>query len=158
MRTHMFHLHPALSTFPPVLLLIAGALELAALVGVAELRRTIRLLLWLAVPGVLAAFFSGYQASDSANQTFVIADQAIGAHHNLGRLLAFAIIPCAALEWVATSARHAKAFFEWLYRAVLMTCVGLVISTAYLGGELVFRHGAGVFAIMGTPQAPEAQK
>ena len=142
----MTHLHPALSSFPPVILLLVCGLELAALAGIGDLRRTIRILLWLGVPGVLAAVFSGYQASDSANQTFVVADQVIAAHHNIRRLLAFLIVPRAALEWIASKASHGKLMFQSLYRLVLLLCAGLVVYAGYLGGELVFRHGAGVFA------------
>lgn len=142
------HLHPALSSFPPALLILVAGLEVASYFGVQQLRRSIDIILLLAVVFVLAAFFSGYDAAETANRTFIVAEHAIAEHHNIGRLLAILIIPCAALEQIAQRARHGQKFFWSLYLALLTVCVALVVWTGYEGGELVFKHGAGVSATL----------
>jgi uncharacterized membrane protein len=140
------NLHPALASFPPVLILIAAALEIADRRG--RFRTTIRLHLVLAVIFVTATFFTGYGASETANQTFVVADSVIATHHSVGRLLLFLIFPCAALEVVAHRAVHGRRLFFAAYALTLAACVLLVVYTGYLGGQLVFEHGAGVRATL----------
>lgn len=145
----MIYLHPALASFPAVLLLVALGLEVASAIrGTDVFRVAIRIQLSLAVVFVLAAFFSGYLANDLANQTFSVADSFISRHHLSGRLLAFLILPCAALEFIARRAVYARGGFRVAYLMLLLLCVGLAVYTGHLGGELVFEHGAGVSAVL----------
>ncbi|RIL05620.1 MAG: hypothetical protein DCC75_11520, partial [Proteobacteria bacterium] len=99
---------------------------------------------------VAAAFISGYQGSELANQTFVISQDYIDQHHSWGRLLLFAIFPCVALKLCSEWATHNRSIFKAFYYSFLLICLGLALRTGFLGGELVFKHGAGVFA---TPPA-----
>lgn len=144
-----FELHPPLTAFPVALLTLVVIFEGIALARPAPgWRHSIEVLLVLAVLAVAAAFFSGYQASDRANQTFTIADEVIAWHHVMGRALLFAIVPCAALRFVAARARFNRTGFYTAYGFALALCLGLVAYTGWLGGELVFEHGAGVRATL----------
>jgi len=105
------------------------------------------------VAGVIAAFFSGYIASDLADQFFEVPDEPISQHHVLGRLLLFTSIPMLALMWIGYAASHSKAMFLAAYRLLLLACVVLVIFTGYLGGELIFNYGAGVHASGAAPRS-----
>lgn len=143
----MINLHPPLSAFPLALIITAGILELICFwKNSPTLRAAIRVNLLFAVLFVAATFFTGYRASELANQTFTIADDVIRAHHSVGRLLLFLIAPCAALEVLSTRATHNPKVFRILYLIFLAVCLGLVIYTGYLGGRLVFVEGAGVVA------------
>lgn len=146
----MINLHPPFSAFPLALLVVAATLEVISFFKPsAALRSAIRVNLVFAVFFVAAAFFSGYWASDAANQTFTIADDVIRKHHSVGRLLLFMILPCAALEILSARASHHPKVFRVLYLLSLLFCLGLVVYTGYLGGRLVFVEGAGVSAKLG---------
>lgn len=140
------NLHPPLTAFPLVLIVLVVVLELYARVRGKDWRGPIEFIVVAMVVAVLAAFFSGYPASEGADQTFLVPDEAISRHHTVGRFLLFLSLPCAALRFVATRARYNKRVFEIAYGIVLAVCLGLVVYTGYLGGELVFKHGAGVYA------------
>jgi len=137
-----------LAAFPLVLVCLAFAAELLlffkACPNLASCRSTF---LWLAMAAVSAAFFSGYQANDLANQTFIVPDEAIAQHHNLGRILLFCIIPCALLGIFSDKAQHARQAFRAAYLILLSVCLVLVLCTGYLGGKLVFNYGAAVSAV-----------
>lgn len=101
---------------------------------------------------VILAFFSGYSASEYADQTFQVSDDLIGLHHTMGRLLLFMVLPSVALKILSSRAQFGRGAFRGFYLGVLIMCVGLVIYTGYLGGQLVFGYGAGVYAPL--PAAP----
>lgn len=140
------NLHPPLTAFPLALLVLVVALEIYSRYRREDWRKPIEFVLVLMVVAVVAAFFSGYQASDGADRTFLVPDEPISRHHTVGRFLLFLSLPCAALRFVATRARYNARGFDVAYGIVLAVCLGLVVYTGYLGGELVFKHGAGVYA------------
>ena len=107
---------------------------------------TISVVLVMAVLAVIATFFSGYQASDVADQTFLIDDAVIGYHHVWGRGLLFLVVPCVALQLISERASYNRSIFRGAYLVTLLICLGLAGYTGFLGGKLVFEHGAGVFA------------
>lgn len=147
------HLHAALTVFPAALFPIALCLEgCLALREKRELRFAQSLLLFIATCFVIAAFLSGYIASDRADRFFEVPDEPISLHHSFGRLLLFSSIPLIGLMWIASRARHAVGLFRWLFRALLLLCAFLSAYTGYLGGELVQRFGAGVHASDATPR------
>lgn len=141
----MYNFHPVLTSFPFALLSCVLVAELLVLfwpkpfAGIATLW-----VLVCSILGTLAAFFSGYQASDLANASFVVSDSLIENHHSWGRLLLFAIFPCLALKYAAVNAKYSRNFFKASYLVLLVTCWLLALYTGYLGGNLVFKHGAGV--------------
>lgn len=141
----MPNFHPPLTAFPVVLISLVVVFEIwfvwraSPAVSFAS-----RVLIVLSAVAVGAAFYSGYQASEMANQQFVVSDQAIAAHQATGRLLLFAIIPCAALRLFWEQAVFYRRVIRGVYYLLLVVCLGLVVVTGYRGGELVFRHGAGV--------------
>ncbi|MFM1848173.1 MAG: hypothetical protein RL417_1647 [Pseudomonadota bacterium] len=142
----MPNLHPPLTAFPLVLLLSIACLEVIAWRRKLDWNKPIEVLLVFMVVAVVAAFFSGYQASEIADRTFAVPNEPISWHHTIGRFLLFLSIPCAALRFVGARARFNQELFRYGYRLTLAGCIGLAIYTGYLGGELVFRHGAGVYA------------
>jgi uncharacterized membrane protein len=142
----MLNLHPPLTAFPIVLLCLIAFLEVWAWARRLDWQKPIEVILVLMVVAVGAAFFSGYQASDLADQTFAVPNEAIAWHHNCGRLLLFLSVPCAALRFVAARARFNRTAFGVAYALILVSSIGLALYVGYLGGQLVFKHGAGVYA------------
>lgn len=141
------NLHPVLSSFPLALLcltIIFEVLNRSHYRGSLEI--TAKIAITLAAISIGAAFYSGYGAAENADQTFRISDDVISSHHSMGRLLLFSVIPCALLRYFTASATYGRRVFDAIYLILLAATFGLVIATGFLGGELVFRHGAGVFA------------
>lgn len=142
-----FNLHPPLTAFPLALIVCIAFLQLLYLIKKsAALRNAININFILSVLATIAAFFSGYQAGDMADKTFAIDDALIAAHHSYGRLLLFTFITCAAFRLASEKAAYNRNFFSALYYITLLISLVLVIYTGYLGGNLVFVHGAGVSA------------
>jgi uncharacterized membrane protein len=131
--------HPAIVHFP-VALGTVGAL--AAVVSLVVRREWIRwfapVLLSIALLGGVAAYFSGQNAEDAAERAGV-PHEPLESHedsslYGLG-LLALATL----LAWATTSRRRG----EWVAALVAVAAAGAILYTAYLGGQLVFVHGAG---------------
>jgi uncharacterized membrane protein len=140
-----FNFHPPLSSAPVVLFCLTALAECLRLVRpTAHFDFLVRFCLCAAVVATGLAFLSGYQGNEFANATFTVDDRFIAAHHWWGRSLLFLSLFCLALEIVAVRAIYAQSIFMWLYRCVLLCCVGAGLYTGYLGGELVFEHGAAV--------------
>jgi uncharacterized membrane protein len=140
-------LHPPLSAFPFALIVMAAALEVLALRPAwAWLGRSAGVCIVAGAVFVVLAFLTGYAASEHADQTFQVPDEAIAWHHTVGRLLLFCVLPCAALKVISELAKYGVRGFRAAYFALLAVCLGLVVYTGYLGGQLVFAHGAGVYA------------
>lgn len=143
--TGMYNFHPVLSSFPFALLSVCVLLEMCSFFRADQrLQFVIGINLSLAGAGALAAFFSGYQAAELANQSFSVADELISQHHSYGRLLLFAILPCLALKYFSLRASFNKRGFRYAYLGFLAISFGLIIMTGFLGANLVFAHGAGV--------------
>ena len=139
------HIHPALSAFPFALLTMVVSLEVYGLVRPEKRpHRTILINLAAAVLFTAGAFFSGYYARESASQAFSIPDEIISFHHTIGRLLLLLIGPCFGLALICEHGPVNPRLFRALYLAILLTCFLLVLYTGFLGGNLVFSHGAGV--------------
>jgi uncharacterized membrane protein len=140
-------LHPPLSAFPVALITVIVLLEAARFFLKWEgISSAIKINLVLAAAMLLAAFFSGYQASDYADGTFKIPDDAIAEHHKFGKILLFTFLPCVMLRFIESRAMHGKKIFHWTYLAFLAASFLILIQTGYLGGKLVFKLGAGVRA------------
>lgn len=138
------NLHPFLSAFPPVLIIQAFVCELILLRAADRefWKKVGRYTLVAALIFTAAAFFSGYFAAEDASQTFNVSQDVIANHHNFGRLLLFALIPVTLFSFL----RDDSCRLNLLYLFFLAAALALVLYTGWLGGNLVFRHGAGVFA------------
>jgi uncharacterized membrane protein len=139
------NIHPFLSSFPVALIITAFVLEFFSLFkGTEKWRNVIFINLLFAAVFTLLAFLSGYQAKEIANQTFQVSEDLILVHHYWGRALLFAIVPCLAFHFFMQRSGHVAARYLYLLSLALITAIALYAG--YLGGELVFSHGAGVKA------------
>ena len=96
---------------------------------------------------VLAAYLSGDFAREGASKTFLVDENAIAFHHQWAKVLLLLTALTTAFFWLECAA----VFGRRGIRAVILVLSTLSIVTAaftgYLGGELVFEHGAGVRAL-----------
>lgn len=143
------NVHPPVAGFPIAFFILAFLLEGAAFFGLpdklkAVLASAALVVVIAAVCAVVVAFVTGYWGADMAAQSFNPPEDVISYHHRLGRLLLFAVVPLAVFAYLREGAEYCRGVFKTLYLITLLVCIGLSIFTSHLGGELVFRHGAGV--------------
>ena len=141
------YLHPPLTAFPLALLVTAAALEAMHLYKRKIIFNKIgKYTVIIASIFTGLAYLSGYPASESANRTFLVSDEAISWHHTMGRVLLITTFVCSAFAIVESKAKYYVRTFRVLYLIFLIASLLMVLYTGYLGGKLVFEHGAGVYA------------
>lgn len=151
----MFNPHPPLTGFPLVLLVLLAVVEFFRCgFGRKDLDRPADLLLIALAVFTPLTFFSGYFAASDAEQTFVVAPEAIETHRAFGRLLVIFLVPTlltAVLSRTALSSGNpAASKLNGAYLLFLSATIAVAVYTGYLGGSLVFDHGAGVRANPGS--------
>lgn len=137
------HLHAMIIHFPIALLLVAFLSELIAVLLKNEFFKNVSLLLLiLGTLGVIAAFLSGGSAGEGIEEGPLKIPMEL--HEQAAN---FSI-------WLAciTATFHTTLYFL-NYKSTLTKAIGILIfalliaaisRTAYLGGQLVYSHGAGV--------------
>lgn len=140
-------LHPPLVAFPLVLIVITLFCELAFLVSAQIIfKQVAKGSLVAALVFAILAYITGHQASEVASRSFVVPDEVIGHHFLIAKISLIVLVPTVALKFISDSAKYSAALFLWLYRMFLIFTCALFIYTGWLGGQLVFKYGAGVFA------------
>ncbi|MFN3430259.1 MAG: DUF2231 domain-containing protein [Candidatus Sericytochromatia bacterium] len=148
-------LHPMVVHFPIALLIVVLLFDVTALFfPKVELARASLYLSGVATIGAIAAYFSGEAAEEPVEHLPGI-ETLLERHEDLGKLLAVAAVAALVVRLVfvwrrwheAVAGRAMLAFFS----AVLAVLVG---ATGYVGGQLVYEHGAGVRPVLEQHEAP----
>lgn len=144
------HIHPMLVHFPIVLIMLVAALELASVVlgrdvtGRSALGNLATGMIILAALAAIAAYFFGDIALTFAESAGFESDVA-KVHEGLGKLVALSLsvwaVVRAMLWWRNIQLTRPVAY---LIPIVSILGTGLVIWTAYYGGQLVFDLGVNV--------------
>jgi uncharacterized membrane protein len=144
------HVHPMLVHFPIVLFLLGAALELMALArggdlaGRACLANAAFAAMLLAALSAIAAAFFGDIAFDQAVQ-LRFPQAPLERHAGLGYTTMWFFIAYAALYLLARwRGLRLAGGRGWLWFAVSLAGVALVLTTAYFGGDLVYGIGVNV--------------
>ena len=137
------HLHAMVIHFPIALLLIGFLSELIGIIlKKSFLNQTAFYLLILGTFGTIASYLSGDAAGEGMEGGTL--GKAIELHENAAVITLWLAIITAlayvAVKWFKYSNKWIKIGSVLLYAAV----IGDVARTAYLGGQLVYKHGAGV--------------
>jgi uncharacterized membrane protein len=146
------HIHAAFTVFPAACFPLALLFECGRLLLSPRESEAVRndQLPWIMVcagtVGAIGAFVSGLYAAEEASRYFVVPDDAIAFHYELGRLLLLVALLTTALWAVARAATHFRTAFFAAARICLISLVGISLYTGYIGGELVRNYGAGVRA------------
>lgn len=142
-----YNTHPALSSLPAAFLVAVLFCELLLLRRHSTALRVLALgNLWFAAVAYLAAFFSGYHGLEFANQTFTVSPDLIDTHHTIGRAGLFMVWPLLGIRIVEARATDHQRPLRAVYLVLLVLTVAVTLYASFLGGELVFSHGAGVRA------------
>lgn len=138
------HLHPMVVHFPIALLITGFLFEIAGLVIKKEFfSKAGFYLLILGSAGVLAAYFSGQNAGSGIEEAGPLKD-ALEMHEDAALLAAI-------LSGVALAVRLGLVFYKKYQGALKYVSVILFFAavlaigkTGYYGGDLVYKHAAGV--------------
>lgn len=137
--------HPALVHFPIALIVVSALLTLAAkLAGNRPLAgpwwAVGHWTLWLGAFSAVAAALAGWFAFNSVDHDDA-GHIAMLLHRNWAVATVAAIVALAIWDAVRTGLGKAV---SWLFAALLVLAAASVVTTAWLGGELVYRHRLGV--------------
>lgn len=138
------HIHPMLVHFP-IALLIVGIL--AEVVGLALKKKFFSdaafLLLILGAAGAVAAVLSGSNAAEGIEEAGTL-KQAVEAHEGAAELAMWLTVIAASFRTALFVMKKHKGALQYVSAVLFLIAVLAVARAGYYGGELVFKHAAGV--------------
>jgi len=137
------HLHAMIVHFPVALVIVAFVSELASIILKRRFYQQVSLyLLILAAAGAIAAFISGDAAGNGMDGGAL--KQALEAHEESAIVTLLLTIAAAGVKiWSALYKKEMR-WVQIVAFVLLLAAAGSVARTGYLGGQLVFKHAAGV--------------
>ncbi|MGB3799783.1 MAG: DUF2231 domain-containing protein [Lewinella sp.] len=141
------HLHALVIHFPIALLLAAFLSELISLFSKRQFfRHASYYLLILGMLGAIVAYMSGDYASDGMTDSFL--QEPIEVHEEAATVTLWLAIGTTLARSAMYYFDYQKAWARWATFALFAVLVGYVARTGYLGGQLVFKHGAGIELVL----------
>lgn len=138
------HLHPMIVHFPIALLIIAFLADLAGIVFKRDFFSKVGfLLLALGTAGLIAAFFSGNYAAGGLTEAGTL-KMAIERHEDAAELTLWLMIITFLVRLGLILARKYQGAVRVVPILLFLIAVLSMARTGYYGGELVFKHAAGV--------------
>lgn len=140
--------HPIFVHFTVALLIVAAALHLLShFVSNSGLKNqlvtTARWNLWIGISATLLTVAMGWVAFNAVNHDEP-SHLAMIEHRNWAMATFTVLLGIAAWEYYLYRHRKSKG---WLFTALLVFAASLLLSTAWHGGELVYRYGLGVMSM-----------
>lgn len=158
------HLHPMIVHFPIALLLVAFLSDLTGILFKRDFFTKAGLLMMLlGTAGVVAAYFSGDFASEGLTEAGPL-KMAIERHEAAAELTLWLMVATVIVRLTLVALRKYAGALRWIPLVLFLVSVLSVVRTGYYGGELVFKHAAGVQFSLGTfggetqMQAPENEQ
>ncbi|MGJ8661341.1 MAG: DUF2231 domain-containing protein [Bacteroidota bacterium] len=137
------HLHALVIHFPIALLIAAFLAELLSLAIKKDFfRNTSYFLLILGTIGAIVAYSSGSYASEG--MTDGIFEKPLDLHEDAATITLWLAIFTTLFKTVMLFFTEEKRWLKWLGFMLFAFLVTSVARTGYLGGQLVFKHGAGI--------------
>jgi uncharacterized membrane protein len=147
-------LHPIVVHFPIALLVVGLLVDVAGLALRRDwLKKAGLLLLILGTLGAVAAARTGEGDEEAVEETPAV-EEVLETHEDSGKLTMWFFLGVTVLRAGLTWWRKFPAAVHWIFTAIWVAGLVLLIRTAHYGGELVYHHGTGVSAA-GVPGAPE---
>lgn len=140
--------HPIFVHFSVALLSVAAALHVAShfvthAERAAQCALVARWNLWLGAGLTLFTVAAGFYAYNTVTHD-TPSHAAMTEHRNWA--LATTVVFLAIVAWEFWLQKH-KRGKSWLFTGLLLIATGLLLSTAWHGGELVYRYGLGVMSM-----------
>jgi uncharacterized membrane protein len=137
------HLHAMIVHFPVALVLVAFLSELIGLILKKQFYSQASLyILILAGLGAIAAYLTGDAAGDGMDGGSLL--KALEAHEEAATFTLWLTIAAAGAKIALYLVKKEMRWLKVMAFVLLLTASGSVALTGYLGGQLVFKHAAGV--------------
>lgn len=138
------HLHPMIVHFPIALLIVGFLFEIAGAITKREsFTQTAFYLIILGALGVIAAFITGDQAGSGITEEGAL-KQALENHEDAATLTIWIVSIAAAFRIALVLLKKFKGVLKMVSLALFLIAVLAIARTGYYGGELVYKHAAGV--------------
>lgn len=138
------HLHPMIVHFPIALLIVGFLSDLIGIITKREFFTQAGFyLLILGAAGVIAAFLSGDQAGSGISEEGVL-KQALETHEDAASLTIWIVSVAAVFRLALVLLKKFKGVLKMLSLALFLFAVLSIGRTGFYGGELVYKHAAGV--------------
>ena len=137
------HLHAMIIHFPIALLMVGFLSEIIALFSKKEFFSNAAFyLLLLGAMGATAAYLSGSYAGEGIEDGPLKIPMEL--HEQAATITLWFAIVTALFRVIIFYFKYNRSWTKWLGIILFLVLVGSVARTGYLGGQLVYSHGAGV--------------
>jgi len=137
------HLHAMIVHFPVALVLVAFVSELIGLIFKKQFYLQVSFyIIVLAGLGAVAAYLTGDAAGDGMDGGSL--QRALEAHEESAAFTLWLTMAAAGVKIVLYYIKNEMRWLKILAFTLLFAATGSVARTGYLGGQLVFKHAAGV--------------
>jgi uncharacterized membrane protein len=138
------YIHPMVVHFPIALLIIGFIAEVTGAIFKKEFFSKAALyLVIIGALGVVAAYFSGDFAGDGITETGTL-KQALELHESAAILTVWLVIATALLRTALVLLKKFHGTLQWVSIALFLIATLSIARTGHYGGQLVFKHAAGV--------------
>ena len=138
------HLHPMIVHFPIALLIVGFLSDIVGLTTKREFFSQVGfLMLVLGTLGLVAAYLSGEQAGEGITEAGAL-KQALETHEGSATLTLWLVSIAAGFRIALVLFKKYKGAIKMLSLTLFFLGVLAIARTGYYGGELVFKHAAGV--------------
>ena len=138
------HIHPMIIHFPIALLIVGFLFDFAGVFVKKEFfSRTGFYLLILGTLGVVAAYITGNLAGKGIAEAGTL-KQAIDTHEGAATLTLWLMIIASVVRLGLVLLKKYEGTFQWISLIIFLAGVLSIARTGYYGGELVFKHAAGI--------------
>jgi len=152
-------IHPMLVHFPIALLIVGFLAELAGLLLRKDwLARAALLLLVLGTLGAVSAVLTGQREEDRIVETPAI-EHTLEEHEEAGEFTMWFFVVIAAARIFTAWRKNLPKAVSWVVLVAWLAGLGAITKTAWHGGHLVYKYGAGV-SVVGSagPTEPPGMK
>jgi uncharacterized membrane protein len=148
------HIHPMIVHFPIALLLVAFLSETVGLITKKEFFSTAGFyLLLLGATGVVAAYLSGQNAGAGITEVGAL-KLALETHEGAAELTLWLAAIAALVRIAAVFFKRYSGMYKTAAYALFLCAVLSIARTGFYGGELVYKHAAGVQLNLGFDSLP----
>ena len=152
------HLHPMIVHFPIALLFIGFLADAIGIIFKKEFfTKAGFYMLVLGTLGVVAAYLSGHLAGEGVTEAGAL-KQALENHEDAATISLWLMTGVAVVRIGLVLFRKYTGAYKWVALILFLLGVASITRTGFYGGELVFKHAAGVtidlgFSNLGSPDS-----
>jgi uncharacterized membrane protein len=138
------HLHPMIVHFPIALLIIGLLADTIGLLTKKEFfSKAGFYLLVIGTISVIASFITGNIAGDGVTEAGPL-KQALETHEDSAELTIWLMSAAALIRIIFVALKKYSGILQWISFALFLIGVISIARTGYYGGDLVYKHAAGV--------------